>query len=170
MPYQPSPRSPGDLSVRREEWELLVRLPGRVVVAATLAPQGAAEPSLIGGLAGLDAIAAGRSSVSRLVRDVVAAIYLECDDRPPVEQPRDPATAIGEVLIACRSAAAMLAERVRRPDADAYQNWLLSIAARVCHAGGRLPWPPAAVPVDEGQRRFLTALGDALGGPAVPDG
>jgi hypothetical protein len=166
MPYQPSSKLRTDMSFRWEEWEFLVRLPGRLVVAATLAGGDRPRPSVAEGLAGIDAVAAGRSSVSRLVRDVVAAIYDEGqDDEPPAEEVQDPATAAAAVLIACRSAAALLADRVGREDADAYQHWLESIAARVCHAAsaGGL-FGPTGQPVGHAQRRFLAALSRAFRG------
>src|SRR5256885_15742444 len=70
----------------RAEWDRLVKLPGRVVVAATSAQVDSARHTVLEGLAGIDAIAAGRASVSRLVRDVVAAIYHEPHDDPPAAQ------------------------------------------------------------------------------------
>src|SRR5512138_130492 len=114
MPYQPSSKPRTEMPFRREEWDLLVRLPGRVVVAATLADPGIPRRAVAEGLAGIDAIAAGRASMSRLVRDVVAAIYDEADDRPAARtqagsgggtasiQAGSPATVVPEVLIACR--------------------------------------------------------------------
>ena len=50
----------------RAEWERLVKLPGRVVVAATSAQADSARHTVHEGLAGIDAIAAGRASASRL--------------------------------------------------------------------------------------------------------
>ncbi len=164
MPYQPvKPRT--ELSFLREEWDLLVTLPGRLVVAATVVGSAPPRRGVAEGLAGIDAIAAGRSSVSRLVRDVVAAIYEADDDRPvPVTAP-DRRTAIAEVLIACRSAASVLAERASREDADAYQHWLEAIAARVGHAAraGALFGPPER-PMGEAERAFLAALSHAFEG------
>jgi hypothetical protein len=162
MVYQPSSKLRTEMSFRREEWDLLVRLPGRLVVAATRAEPGRDRRSVAEGLAGIDAVAAGRSSVSRLVRDVVTAIY---DEGLPADEVADPATAVAEVLIACRSAAGLLAERVGREDADAYRHWLESIATRVCHAarsGDRLGFP--APPLHVAQRQFLTALTGTFAG------
>src|SRR5438045_6145883 len=94
---------------RREEWELLVRLPGRVVVAATSAEPDTARRTVAEGLAGIDAIAAGRASASRLVRDVVAAIYAETGDEAPVaEEFHDRSGGMSDVLADCRAAAAVL--------------------------------------------------------------
>jgi hypothetical protein len=166
MPYQPSSKSRTEMPFLREEWDLLVKLPGRLVVAATLAGTAPSRRTVAEGLAGIDAIAAGRSSVSRLVRDVVAAIYDEADeDRSAPTQVRDRRTAVAEVLIACRSAAALLADRVSRQDADAYQHWLEAIAARVCHAAraGALFGPPQR-PQGDRERAFMAALSHAFEG------
>src|SRR5438270_7267188 len=108
----------------RAEWERLVKLPGRVVVAATSAQADSARHTVHEGLAGIDAIAAGRASASRLVRDVVAAIYHEPDeDRPAAEEFQDRAAGIAAVLAECRDAGRLLAERADRADADAYRHW-----------------------------------------------
>jgi hypothetical protein len=152
--------------VRREDWELLVRLPGRLVVAVTVAEREApASRAVAEGIAGVDAIAAGRLSASRLVRDVVAAIYDETGDEPvTVPEMPGPATAVAEFTIACRSAATVLDERVGREDADAYQHWLESIAARVCRAAhaGEVFSPVRSYP-GEVERRFLDAVSTAFG-------
>src|SRR2546423_4890682 len=118
----------------RAEWDRLVKLPGRVVVAATSAQAASARHTVHEGLAGIDAIAAGRASASRLVREVVAAIYHEPDeDRPVAEEFLDRAAGIAGVLADCRNAGRLLAERVGRADADAYRHWLVAIPTRVCH-------------------------------------
>ena len=57
------------------EWDLLTGLPGRVIVAAAAPGPGRPAPGVAAGLAGLDAVAAGRAFDSDLVRAVVAAIY-----------------------------------------------------------------------------------------------
>src|SRR5262249_31368691 len=72
----------GQSTFSREEWDLLVRLPGRVVIAATSAEPDSPHHSVAEGLAGIDAIAAGRNSASTFVRGVVSAIYAEQDDGP----------------------------------------------------------------------------------------
>src|SRR2546421_7733960 len=119
----------------REDWNWLVKLPGRVVVAATSAQADSARHTVHEGLAGIDAIAAGRASASRLVREVVAAIYHEPDeDRPVAEEFLDRAAGIAGVLADCRDAGRLLTGRVDRADADAYRHWLVAIATRVCHA------------------------------------
>src|SRR5437773_1936167 len=101
MPYQPTNRS--TVAFLPSEWDLLVRLPGRVLVAATSAGRDSAPDSaaqtVADGLAGIEAIAAGRGAGSRLVREVVAAIYAErdADDDLPI--------GTGGVLAECRVAA-----------------------------------------------------------------
>jgi hypothetical protein len=153
-----------ETSFRPEEWELLVRLPGRLVVAATLTGPDQAGRGVAPGLVGIGAIAAGRASVSRLVRDIVTAIYDEGEGEEEISSPV-PVIAIGEALIACRSAAAILAERMGREDADAYQHWLESIAARVCHAANSAGlFGPTGQPMNAAQRQFLAALSDAFEG------
>jgi len=164
MSNRPATRQRTGLPFRREEWDLLVRLPGRVVVAATSAEPDTSRRTVSEGLAGIDAIAAGRASGSRLVRDVVAAIYDERDeDTPAAEEFRDRVAGIAEVLESCRAAAGALADRAGREDADAYRHWLESIAARVCQAartggvfgvGGQL--------ISPNERKFLTDLGAAF--------
>jgi hypothetical protein len=152
------------LPFARDEWDLLVRLPGRVVVAATSAEPDTSRRTVTEGLVGIDAIAAGRAAASRLVRTVVAAIYEEADDDPPAaEEFDDRAAGIADVLDACRLAAGVLAERVGREEADAYGQWISSIATRVCQAartGGVLGFGGA--PVSPAERRFLADLAAAF--------
>jgi hypothetical protein len=90
MPSQPAPGHPtssrkltdlASLSFLPSEWELLIRLPAQVVIAATSMEADSAGQTVAEGLAGLDAIAAGRAFDSDLVRAVVAAIYAENDGR-----------------------------------------------------------------------------------------
>jgi hypothetical protein len=148
----------------RDGWELLVRLPGRVVVAATRVQAGTARRTVAEGLAGISAIAAGRGSASRLVREVVAAIYAETDDRP-VAQLGDRPSGTADLLASCRSAARLLAERAGPEDHDAYRHWLEAIAARVCQAArtGGLLGLGAGLP-SPAERQFLADLSGALGG------
>jgi hypothetical protein len=166
MPNQSATRQRTEMPFRRAEWDLLVKLPGRVVVAATSAQADPARRTVAEGLAGIDAIAAGRASVSRLVRDIVAAIYDEPDDdRPMAEEFTDRGAGIAEVLDGCRAAGQLLAERVGRMDADAYRHWLVAIATRVCHAartGSLLGF--GGEPASPAERRFLTDLQAALAG------
>ena len=155
-----------DVPYRRDEWELLVRLPGRVVVAATSAEADSARRTVVEGLAGIDAIAAGRASASRLVRDVVAAIYAETGaEEPAAEEFHDRSAGIAEVLDACRTVGRLLRTRAGREDRDAYRHWLEAIAARVCQAsrsGGVLGLGgPLVSPAEQ---RFLADLGAAFDG------
>ena len=152
-------------ALRDSEWKLLVTLPGRVVIAATSTQADPARRTFVEGLAGLDAIAAGRASASPLVRDVVSAVYHEPDDRPVAEELHEGAAGTAEVLAACRAAGRVLATRVDRANADGYRHWLLAIATRVCHAartGGVLGVGGAALRPAE--RRFLDELAAALDG------
>ncbi|WP_329104684.1 hypothetical protein OG792_30445 [Micromonospora sp. NBC_01699] len=70
------------LAYSTDEWKLLIRLPGRVLVAATSPQPASPRHAVREGLAGLEGIAAGRAFDSDLVRAVVAAIYAEPDDAP----------------------------------------------------------------------------------------
>jgi hypothetical protein len=146
------------------EWELLTRLPARVIVAATSAEPDAPRRTVAEGLAGLDAIAAGRAFDSDLVRAVVSAIYAEADeDRPAAEEFTDRAAGLAEVLDACRRAAGVLAARADPADSAAYRQWVQSVAARVCGAsrsGGVLGL--GGEQVSAAERRFLDDLAVAL--------
>jgi hypothetical protein len=163
MSYQRSAPSRAHPAFRRDEWELLVRLPGQVVVAATSAEADSPRRTVAEGLAGIEAIAAGRDSVSGLVRDVVATIYHETDTPPAAEEYRDPAAGISGVLACCRRAAAVLATRAAREDADAYRHWIEAIGARVCHASrGTDLLGFGGPPVSEAEWHFLAELAAAF--------
>ncbi|GIF70624.1 hypothetical protein [Asanoa siamensis] len=161
MPSQPAPGDPLSFPVpgfpnvaidvfTAREWESLVRLPGRVIVAATRA--GDPGRTVEEGLAGLAAMAAGRMFDSDLVRAVVAAVYAE-------RLPSTPSRPARDLLDECREARRILGERADPADSAAYRQWVQSIAARVCTAG-RGPAAGQLGPVD---RRFLADLGQALG-------
>lgn len=167
------PSQPGNLLSAREsvllafephEWELLTRLPARIMIAATSAEPDSDRRTVAEGLAGLNAIAAGADSTSDLVRAIVAAIYAEAESDPPAaEQFHDRHSGLTEVLVSCRAAALVLAARASRPDAEAYRLWLESIAERVCGAtrsGGLLGI--GATRHSEAEQRFLSDLADAL--------
>jgi hypothetical protein len=136
------------------------------MIAATSAEPDTARRTVAEGIAGLDAIASGRSFDSDLVRAIVAAIYAEPDEDPPTaEEFTDRAAGLADVLAACRTAATALAARADPADAAAYAQWLESIAARVCGAsrtGGVMGVGGARVTAAE--QRFLTDLGRALRG------
>jgi hypothetical protein len=166
MSNQSATRSLASPAFRRDEWDLLVKLPGRVAVAAISAQADPVRRTVVEGLAGIDAIAAGRASASRLVRDVVAEIYHEADQDPPAPSGfPDPVAGIAGVLAGCRTAGRMLAERAGRAEADGYRHWLVAIATRVCHAAR-----PGGVRGLGGQalspagRRFLADLAAAIEG------
>ncbi len=162
MSYQSSHRRTAP-AFHRDEWELLVRLPGQVVVAATSAEADSPRRTVAEGLAGIEAIAAGRDSVSGLVRDIVAEIYHETDTPPAAEEYSDPAAGIVGVLACCRQAAELLANRATREDADAYRHWIEAIAARVCHASrGTDLLGFGGPPVSEAEWHFLAELAAAF--------
>ena len=144
------------LAFERDEWEVLVTLPRRVLIAAVAAApadgQAAAE-----GIAGIEAIASGLASPSPLVREVVASIYAEShagaeDDEGGVQ-----------TLAACRYAAEVLAQRAGAEDAKAYRDWIQHIAAVVTGvaqgAAGEVA-PPGRVGLADS--RFMYALGGVL--------
>jgi hypothetical protein len=173
MPIKPTPdrsRIPGRSSIvsalqfAPAEWDLLVRLPRRVLLAAA-SIHDTTRHTVAEGLAGIEAIAAGRTSPSRLVRDIVAAIYAEPDDDlPGPEELTDPPARVAGVLAECRAAGWLLADRTPAADAAAYRGWLSDVAMTVCAAarpfglGGRTPVSPA-------ERMFLDELAAALGVP-----
>lgn len=147
------------------EWRLLTRLPGRVIVAASSPDPGNPARAVAEGLAGLDGIAAGRAFDSELVRAVVAAIYAESDDgrsAPVRDHHADHGRA--ELLRSCRDAVTTLARRADPADSAAYRQWVQSVAARVCRAAGPDGRPrPFGEPVAPEQRDLLDRLGEALG-------
>jgi hypothetical protein len=148
MPSRSGPRggvATADFTAR--QWEFLVRLPGRVLVAAAADRVGDPAGTVAGGIAGLEAVAAGRSNDCDLVRDVVAAIYAE---RTPTRASVGP----DDVVAACRHATKVLA-RADPADSAAYRQWIQSIAARVCAAGAGAG-PPGTV-------AFPAVIGKALG-------
>jgi hypothetical protein len=154
MPYQPTSRPTVTFPPR--EWELLVRLPGRVLVAATSAQPDSARHTVAEGLAGIEAIAAGRASPSQLVRDVVTAVYAE-------QLADDAQEGIARVLAECRAATRTLAATASRADADAYRWWLIDIAVTVCaaaRAGGLFGLGGERISASEA--KFLDDLSQAL--------
>lgn len=168
MPSQPSHGQATSLAYAPDEWELLTHLPARVMIAAASAEADSTPRTVAEGIAGLEAIAAGRNSDSDLVRAVVAAIYAASDadaedDPPTAEEFTDRPAGPAEVLAACRTASALLSARADPADAAAYRQWLQTIAARVCGAsgsGGALGLGAARVSTAE--QRFLADLGEAL--------
>jgi hypothetical protein len=150
------------LAFERDEWELIVTLPRRVLIAAVAAApidgQAAAE-----GIAGIEAIASGLASPSPLVREVVASIYAEShadlgDDRAGTTD-----GTMVQTLAACRYAAEILSQRTAPQDAEAYRTWIQHIAAVVTGvargAAGEVSAPGRVGLADS---RFLYALGGVL--------
>lgn len=152
------------LTFEPHEWELLTRLPARVMIAATSAEPDSDRRTVDEGLAGINAIAAGADVDSELVKAIVGAIYAEADPDPPAaEQFRDPRAAITEVLVSCRAAAIVLDARATPADGQAYRHWLESIADQVCGAarsGGLLGI--GGTTRSPAEQRFLADLLDAL--------
>ncbi|MEU8259133.1 hypothetical protein AB0C02_00715 [Micromonospora sp. NPDC048999] len=133
------------------EWDLLTELPGRVLVAAAAPTPGRPPRGVAAGLAGLDAVAAGRGFDSDLVRAVVSAIYARHDG--PADRV-DQLTDLVDLLAACRAAVRVLRRRADPADSAVYRQWVESVAARVCRVGDA-----GASPAD---RRFLDRLASAL--------
>ncbi len=141
------------------EWELLTGLPGRVLVAAARHSSGRPPRGVAAGLAGLEAVAAGRASDSDLVRAVVADIYAR-PDGPTA--PADRLADLVDLLAACRAAVRVLRRRADPADSAAYRQWAQSVAGRVCRVGTTGAPAPAGGPVAPADRRFLDRLGGAL--------
>ncbi|GAA5193006.1 hypothetical protein GCM10023322_53840 [Rugosimonospora acidiphila] len=159
-----SNRTRAGLPFPSDEWDLLVRLPGRVAVAATSAEPDTSRRTLVEGAAGAEAIAAARGSDSRLVRGVAETIDEGADNDPPAaEEFSDREAAIAGVLDACRLAAASLAAHAEPADSGAYRAWIESIAESVCQAsrsGGVLGL--GGVTISPAERRFLDDLAAAF--------
>lgn len=161
MSNQPRPHQRGPLAAGfgRDEWELLVTLPRRVLVTAAAAEpleaRGAAE-----GIAGIEAIASGLASPSPLVREVVGSIYSESHGEP--EGLLGDSDSMLQTLAACRFAAEVLSNRASEQDAEAYRNWLCHIAAVVT---GVAQGVSGTAPTSRGlllESPFLYALGGVL--------
>jgi hypothetical protein len=154
----PTPRTAGTFAA--EDWRLLIRLPAEVMVAAIGAQGDGGRRTVAEGLAGLDAIAAGRSSDSELVRAVVTAIYSEPEDDDDQAQGAD---GMEQVLEHCRRAAEVLRMGADPADADAYREWVRLVAAQVCDAsrsGGVLGL--SGERIDGGAQELLDELAAAL--------
>lgn len=149
----------------RAEWDLLVRLPGRMVAAATSDETFGARQSVIEALAGLNAIAAGRGSPNALVRQVVGTIYAELDlDSPSTRNVAnaDETVSLAPILAACRQAAAILADHGSDADRLAYEKWLESIAIGVCDASPMTGDVGATMMRVATERYLLAELEDAF--------
>ena len=154
------------LAFDRDEWELLVTLPRRVLMVAVAAAPAEGRRAAEG-VAGIEAIASGLASTSSLVREVVASIYSESYQDPRSHD--EPTDLFGggeavQTLAACRYASEVVAARSTAEDATAYRDWLRHIAAVVTGVAqgvtGRGDEPPGRVGLAES--RFLYALGGVL--------
>ena len=153
MPYRALRRRPVARRLRPADWDLLVRLPGRVLLAAVSAGASAGDGGPAGDpLAGLDAIAAGRSSPSAVVSALVTVIFAERagTDRAGFTE-AEPASE--QLLADARAAVRTLDRRATPADAAAYRDWLADIAAAGC-----------GDPATPGGRRFQVDLLLALHG------
>jgi hypothetical protein len=155
-----------------EEWRLLVKLPADVMVATVSIEDDGPRQTVAEGLAGLDAIAAGRGWDSDLVRAVVAAIYAEPEEDRAQEPtgPDDPAARRARVLADCRRAVETLRAGADPADAAAYRHWVQQVAVRVCaasHSGdvlgvGAGSGGPDGGRVRPAEREFLDQLAAVL--------
>jgi hypothetical protein len=155
MASQPARTRSGGSYVRSlppHDWELLVRLPPRVLTTvAAVRPE---PPAVTEILAGVAAIAAGRTDASALVREVVAAIYAGDDV---------PSAAVRPALVHadCLAGGQALAQRVPTGDADGYRRWVHRIALAAC---GLSAQPPVDDPATAAQCRLLDWYAHALAG------
>ena len=153
------------LAFEPHEWELLTRLPARVMIAATSAEPDSDRRTVDEGLAGINAIAAGAASDSDLVKAVVGAIYAEADPDPPAaEQFRDRAgrhhRGIGELP----AAALVLDSRATPADALGLPaaGWSRSRTRSAARPAPAACWASAGVARSPAEQRFLADLLDAL--------
>jgi hypothetical protein len=144
----------------RDEWELIVTLPRRVLMAAVAAAPAEGRRAAEG-IAGIEAIASGLASTSPLVREVVASIYSESYQEPPnLGGDSDQVTV--QTLAACRYATEVVAGRCGATDATAYSDWLHHIAAVVTGVAQGVTTPAPRGQVGLADSRFLYALGGVL--------
>jgi hypothetical protein len=159
QPTQPRQRMAA-LAFDRDEWELIVTLPRRVLMAAVAAAPAdgrrAAE-----GIAGIEAIASGLASPSPLVREVVGSIYSESHREPP-ELSADGDVLTVQTLAACRYASEVVAQRCAPEDAAAYREWLTHIGAVVTGVAQGVATPVPTGRVGLAESRFLYALDGVL--------
>jgi hypothetical protein len=158
-----TPRRPAQLATSgftAEQWRLLSKLPAEVMIATVSLWEHGPRRTVAEGLAGLDAIAAGRWSDSDLVRAVVAAIYAEPEEDPPPTvrtAGEEPLARQARVLADCRRVVAILRASADPADSAAYRHWVQQVSVRVCRAA-RAGEAPATGAAD----RFLDELGAAL--------
>ena len=159
MSNQPR-RQSAALAFDRDEWELIVTLPRRVLMAA-LAAAPADGRRAAEGIAGIEAIASGLASPSALVREVVGSIYSESHQEPE-ELIGDGDLGAVQTLAACRYASEVLGARCEPEDAAAYRQWVTHIAAVVTGVAHGAAGTPNTGRVGLAESRFLYALGGVL--------
>ncbi len=145
------------LAFDRDEWELIVTLPRRVLMAAVAAAPAEGRRAAEG-IAGIEAIASGLASPSPLVREVVASIYSESYHDP------DGTAGDGDVmtvqtLAACRYASEVVASKRGGGRRQRVPGLAAHIAAVVTGVAQGVAAPRAAGRVGLAESRFLYALG-----------
>jgi len=158
----PTNSSASHSNFSRAEWELLKRLPGRVVIAAIVAERDSDRHTVAEGVAGLDAIAAGRSSASGVVRGVVNSLYAEAEPEAPPPERFGEGASVAAVLSDCATAAQVLADRSGPDDLDAYGEWLASIGSRVCRTARFVGAEPIGEDVSPNEAHLLSGLAHAF--------
>lgn len=148
------------LAFNRDEWELIVTLPRRVLMAAVAAAPADGRKAAEG-IAGIEAIASGLASASPLVREVVASIYSE-SHREPETLLGDGDQVIMQTLAACRYATQVVAARCSAVDTAAYSDWLHHIAAVVSGVAQGVTAPAPRAQIGLADSRFLYALDGVL--------
>ena len=159
-----------------QEWGLLVGLPQSVVTAASAVEEDGTRRTAAESNAGLEAIADGRDSGSRLVEAVATAIVGALGDPeemppggqgieelPPI-RPADPAATVQDVLDRARQASELLAQKAEAEEAAAYRHWLVGVAESVVEAattGGVLGL--GGDQVSPSEQRFVAELSKQLG-------
>lgn len=163
MENQLSSDLPTEMPFSRAEWEMVARLPRRVLVAAISAEPDRALHTVAEGHAGIESIAAGRTSDSPLIRLVALTNFEEreaaVDDPTTALEFVDRSAGIAVVLAECHRVAEILADRVSPDEAREYAIWLLGLANSVCAAArtdGELGL--GGVHVSSAEREFLDAL------------
>ena len=156
MSNQPR-RQSAALAFDRDEWELIVTLPRRVLMTALASAPG--ERRAAEGIAGIEAIASGLASPSSLVREVVGSIYSE-NHREPEELIGDGDVGAVQTLAACRYASEVLGARCDPHDAAAYRQWVSHIAAVVTGVAQTDTAHTGRLALAE--NRFVYALGGVL--------
>jgi hypothetical protein len=157
-----------ELGFTDEEWGLLVGLPQAVLTAASAAESDGTRRTLAENAAGLEAIAEGRESPSRLVtavaHDVVSRVGdPEAGEELPIIEPDDPKAMIADALLRARTASLLLANKVDEGEAGAYKHWLVNVAEQVVSAaptGGMLG--VGGDVVTDTERRFRDELSHVL--------